>query len=212
MLAFLNTGQICFCLKRIYIHASVYSAFRTAFVKHVNALHTGDGFDPRTFCGPLQNSMQFNRVKSFFSDIDKENWDVAAGGTIDDTSGISKSYFVAPTVIDNPPDGSRIVVEEPFGPIVPILSWETEQEVISRANATRMGLGASVWSADLETANRIAKQLEAGTVWVNNHFDLSPKASFGGLKESGMGVELGLAGLKGFCDSQTLVVNKKGVV
>lgn len=96
-----------------------------------------------------------------------------------------------------------------IGPIVPILSWENEDEVIARANQTRMGLGASVWSSDLERANRIARQLEAGTVWVNNHFDLSPLAPFGGVKESGVGVEWGVNGLKRFCNSQTLMINKE---
>jgi acyl-CoA reductase-like NAD-dependent aldehyde dehydrogenase len=96
-----------------------------------------------------------------------------------------------------------------LGPIVPILAWENEEEVIDRANESRMGLGASVWSSSLERANRIARQLEAGTVWVNNHFDLSPMAPFGGFKESGIGVEWGVGGLKGFCNSQTLMVNKK---
>ena len=89
------------------------------------------------------------------------------------------------------------------------MAWENEEEVIDRANESRMGLGASVWSSSLEKANRIARQLEAGTVWVNNHFDLSPMAPFGGFKESGIGVEWGIGGLKGFCNSQTLMVNKK---
>lgn len=96
------------------------------------------------------------------------------------------------------------------GPIVPTLSWESEDEVIERANATHMGLGASVWSKDVEKADRMARQLEAGTVWVNNHFDLSPMAPFGGFKESGLGVEMGTGGLKAMCNSQTLMINKKG--
>jgi acyl-CoA reductase-like NAD-dependent aldehyde dehydrogenase len=95
-----------------------------------------------------------------------------------------------------------------IGPIVPILSWRTEDEVIARANNTKMGLGASVWSGNIENAERIARKLEAGTVWVNTHFDLSPTQPFGGVKESGMGVEWGLQGMKSYCNSQVLVVHK----
>lgn len=94
------------------------------------------------------------------------------------------------------------------GPIVPILSWKTEEEVIQRANATKWGLGASVWSASLENAERIARKLESGTVWINSHFDVSPTQPFGGVKESGMGVEWGLQGMKSYCNTQVLVVNK----
>lgn len=94
------------------------------------------------------------------------------------------------------------------GPILPLLSWKDEEEVIERANDTRLGLGASVWSADLETAERVAKQLDAGTVWVNTHFDITPMAPFGGHKESGIGAEWGINGLKGMCNVQSLFLSK----
>lgn len=94
------------------------------------------------------------------------------------------------------------------GPIVPILSWKTEDEVVARANNTKMGLGASVWSSNIDEAELIARRLEAGTVWINNHFDLSPTTPFGGVKESGMGVEWGQQGLKSFCNVQAIVVKK----
>lgn len=94
------------------------------------------------------------------------------------------------------------------GPIVPLLSWKDEEDVIYRANDTAMGLGASVWSNDISRATRVAKEIEAGNVWINTHFDLSPIAPFGGHKESGIGSEWGLNGLKAFCNVQTLFVNK----
>jgi len=219
--AFLNSGQICLCIKRIFVHKSIYRPFVDAMARHAKTFQVGDGFAADTFCGPIQNSMQYERVKGFFSEIEKEKWNVACGGQIEKTNG----YFITPTIIDNPPEDARIVTEEPFGefpilkfgteadsgigPIVPTLSWDAEEEVIERANATNMGLGASVWSKDTAKADHIARQLEAGTVWVNNHFDLSPMAPFGGFKESGLGVEMGTCGLKAMCNSQTLMINKK---
>ncbi|KAF5007431.1 hypothetical protein FDECE_6236 [Fusarium decemcellulare] len=205
--AFLNSGQICLNLKRIYVHESIYNEFRDAMVKHVKAYTFGDGSKDGISHGPLQNSMQYNRVKTFFDDIEKQGWKVATGGKFDPEP--KDGYFVTPTIIDNPPEKSRIVVEEPFGPILPIMSWKTEDEVIERANDTLLGLGASVWSNDIKKAERVARQLDAGTVWVNNHFDITPTAPFGGHKESGIGTEWGINGLKGFCNSQTLFLSKK---
>jgi acyl-CoA reductase-like NAD-dependent aldehyde dehydrogenase len=164
----------------------------------------GDGREDGVFLGPVQNSMQYEKVKTFFSDIEKENWNVAVGGKNEGKTG----YFITPTIIDRPADSSRIVTEEPFGPILPLLSWSNEDEVIARANNTTMGLGASVWSDDLEEAGRVARQLEAGTVWVNTHLELDPNAPFGGHKESGIGYEWGIGGLRSFCNVQTLFLRK----
>ncbi|KAK7214807.1 hypothetical protein V2G26_002810 [Clonostachys chloroleuca] len=149
--------------------------------------------------------MQYERVKTFFSDIKKEGWNVAVGGEVQP----SKGYFIPPTLIDRPPEKSRLVVEEPFGPIVPILSWKTEEEVIERANDTNVGLGGSVWSKDVEKAERLGRELQVGTVWVNTHFALAPISPFGGHKESGIGIEWGLSGIKGFTNSQTVWRSKK---
>ncbi|KAH7088009.1 aldehyde dehydrogenase [Paraphoma chrysanthemicola] len=203
-LAFLNSGQICIAIKRIYVHEAIYEKFRDAMAKFTKTLTMSDGREDGVFMGPIQNSMQYERVKTFFSDIEKENWKVAVGGKNEERTG----YFITPTIIDNPADDSRIVTEEPFGPIVPLLSWSDENEVISRANNTAMGLGASVWSNDLEEANRIARQLDAGSVWVNTHLELDPTAPFGGHKESGVGYEWGIGGLKSFCNVQTLFLKK----
>ncbi|KAH6999387.1 aldehyde dehydrogenase domain-containing protein [Ilyonectria destructans] len=203
--AFLNSGQICLNIKRIYVHESIFPQFREALVKQVKSYVVGDGSKEGVSHGPLQNEMQYKRVTSFFEDIKTEGWKVAVGGEIKSSEG----YFISPTIIDQPPDDSRLVVEEPFGPIVPLLSWKTEEEVIARANNTTMGLGASVWSNDITKASRIGKEIEAGNVWINTHFDLSPAAPFGGHKESGIGMEWGLSGLKGFCNTQALYVNKK---
>ncbi|GKT74652.1 aldehyde dehydrogenase [Colletotrichum tofieldiae] len=196
--------KICLNLKRIYVHETIFERFKKSLVKHVKGYNLGDGSQQGVTHGPLQNSMQYERVKTFFSDIKTQGWEVAVGGEINTSQG----YFITPTIIDRPPEKSRIVVEEPFGPIVPLLSWREEDEVIERANDTAMGLGASVWTNDLEKAARVAKQIQAGNVWINTHFDLSPLAPFAGHKESGIGAEWGTNGLKGFCNVQTLFLNK----
>ncbi|KAM0250497.1 hypothetical protein ACHAQJ_008620 [Trichoderma viride] len=202
--SFLNSGQVCLNLKRIYIHESIYEEFRDAMVKHIKAYTLGDGSHAGVSHGPLQNSMQYERVKTFFDDIEKQGWKVAVGGKIEPSNG----YYIAPTVIDRPPEDSRIVVEEPFGPIVPLLSWSSEEDVIARANNSSMGLGASIWSNNIEKAARIGREIEAGTVWINTHFEISPFVPFGGHKESGIGTEWGANGLKGYCNAQSMFVNK----
>jgi acyl-CoA reductase-like NAD-dependent aldehyde dehydrogenase len=190
-------------LKRIFVQDTIVDRFIEAMVKATKDLKVGPG-DQDVYLGPLQNEMQYERVKGFFADIKKENWKVAVGGSNPDGAG----YFITPTVIDRPKKDSRIVTEEPFGPIVPVLSFSTEDEAIRQANDTRMGLGASVWSADVERANRVARRIQAGNVWVNTHFELDPRMPFGGHKESGIGTEWGLSGLKSFCNSQTLYLKK----
>lgn len=150
-------------------------------------LKIGDGNEEGISLGPVQNSMQFEKVKTFFSDIEKEKWNIAVGGVNEEKPG----FFITPTIIDKPAEDSRIVTEEPFGPIVPLLEWNDEADVIARANNTKLGLGASVWSNDMEEAGRIARKLDAGSVWVNTHIELDPHAPFGGHKESGIGYEWG---------------------
>jgi acyl-CoA reductase-like NAD-dependent aldehyde dehydrogenase len=203
-LAFMNSGQICLALKRIYVHEDIYDQFRDAAVQFTKSLKSGEGNEEGVFLGPVQNKMQFEKVKTFFSDIEKEKWNVAVGGKNEDKPG----YFITPTIIDRPAEDSRIVTEEPFGPIVPFLSWKDEEEVIVRANNTKMGLGASVWSTDLDQAARIARQLEAGSVWVNTHLEVSPNAPFGGHKESGVGYEWSKGGMMAFCNVQSLFLKK----
>lgn len=205
MLAVLNSGQICVAVKRLYIHESIYNDFRSALVEFVNSLKVGNGLEEGVVLGPIQNSVQYDRVQGFFDDVEKENMKIAVGGR----AANSKGYFINPTIIDNPKDDSKIVTEEPFGPIFPILSWSDEEEVITRANNSKLGLGASVWSSDLDEASRIAKRLEAGSVWVNAHAAVEPQFAFSGHKESGIGSEWGVVGLKSFCNTQTLYLPKR---
>jgi len=142
-----------------------------------------------------------------YAQIPTQNWKTALAGTI--TSSPQTGYYITPTIIDNPPEDSRIVQEEPFGPIVPLLKWSNEDDVIDRANALRTGLGASVWSKDITRAEAMARRLEAGSVWVNSHFDVDPRVPFGGHKESGVGMEWGMEGLRHYTNSRSLWVWKR---
>ena len=129
----------------------------------------------------------------------------AVGGDIDENAA---GWFVPVSLVDNPPEDSRIVREEPFGPILPLLKWSDEADVIARANDTIYGLGASVWGKDLEAVERIGSQLEAGTVWLNEVHQYSPFQAFGGHKQSGLGCENSLHGLMEYTNWQTITMNK----
>ncbi|OOF94500.1 hypothetical protein ASPCADRAFT_507465 [Aspergillus carbonarius ITEM 5010] len=203
-LSFLVSAQVCMMIKRLYIHESIYDKFLSAFINFTKTLKTGNGTEPDVFFGPVQNEMQYEKVKDLFTSIQTENLKPVLGGTITDSEG----YFVTPTLIDNPPDDSRVVKEEAFGPILPLMKWSDEDEVIARANDSDTGLGASVWSKDVDRAQRMGAQLESGSVWINSHFQVAPNIPFGGVKSSGIGREWGIEGLKSYTQSQMMWVNK----
>ncbi|ETS76478.1 hypothetical protein PFICI_11865 [Pestalotiopsis fici W106-1] len=206
-LSLLHTGQVCFCIKRVYVHEDIYDAFLAAFVDFVKTLKTGGSADAQAALGPVQNSMQHAKLLDLYSDITKQGLKVAYRAELD-SSETKDGLFLPATVIENPPDDSRLVVEEQFGPIVPLLKWSDEEDVVRRANSSLMGLGGSVWSTNLKQAENTARRLEAGTVWVNAHFEVGPQVGFGGHKESGIGVESGLDGIKGWCNAQAIWARK----
>jgi len=151
--------------------------------------------------GPVQNEMQYNIVKEFFEDSYKNGYAFAIGeGTVPD----SDSFVIRPAIIDNPPDKSKVVTEEPFGPIVPLLSWTDEDEVIRRVNDTNTGLAGSVWSTDVDRADRLAQRMDTGTVWINSRPRPNPMGHLAGRKESGLGGEWGTEGLLSYCNTQTV--------
>jgi acyl-CoA reductase-like NAD-dependent aldehyde dehydrogenase len=200
-LAFAHVGQICMDIKRIYVHENIYDKFLAAMVATTKTFKTGDHTDPEAVFGPVQNAMQHEKLHAFYTQIGTQGWKTALGGE-PAPKGDTKGYYIPATIIDNPPEDSAIVTEEPFGPIVPLLKWKDEDDVIRRANASKLGLGASVWSKDVPRAQRMAEQLEAGSIWVNTHFELAPNVPFGGHKESGIGMEWGELGLRGWCNPQ----------
>lgn len=203
--AFGNSGQWCIASKRLYVHASIHADFVKAFVAFAATQKVGDGMDPNTDLGPIQNRMQYGKLVDLFADVKAKGYTVPLGGTIDESLA---GNFVPVTIVDNPPEDSRIVVEEPFGPILPILSFETVDEVVAKANNSPFGLAGSVWGRDRDAAIAVAKRLETGTVWVNEIHIHGVDIPFGGHKQSGMGVENGQEGLAEFTNTKTYMFHK----
>lgn len=203
-MAFQNSGQVCGAIKRLYVHDDVYDAMCNALVARAREKTVGDGLADGTDYGPVQNAAQYDIVCDLAKSAEADGGRFLVGGAA--TEG--KGYFFPLTIVADLTDGHRLVDEEPFGPILPVIRWSDDDDVIRRANDTRFGLGGSVWSADTEKATEMAARLETGSAWVNQHFNLSPFLPFGGVKESGMGVENGPWGLAEFTSTQVLNVRK----
>ena len=203
--AFQNNAQFCNAAKRLYIHADIYEQVRDALVAYARTVKVGNGAEADTDLGPIQNRPQFEKVKEYFADCAEHGYTFALGGEIDETR---PGWFVPVTLVDDPPEESRLVKEEPFGPILPLLRWTDEDDVVARANETEWGLGATVWGKDLEAVERIGRRIDAGTVWLNEVHQYSPAQAFGGHKQSGIGCENSLHGLMEYTNWQTITLNK----
>ncbi len=203
-MAFQNSGQVCGAIKRLYVHEDIYDEMCNALVEKAKTRTVGDGMAAGTDYGPVQNKMQFDRVCELASSAREDGGRFLVGGT----PNTDKGYFFPLTIVADLGDGSRLVDEEPFGPILPVIRFADDEDVLRRANDTSFGLGGSVWSTDVEKATAMASRLETGSAWVNQHFSLSPFLPFGGVKESGMGVENGPWGLAEFTSSQVLNIKK----
>ena len=198
---FYNQGEACAAGSRIYAHRSVYDEVVAGISAAANAIKVGDGFDPSSFIGPLVSKQHHDKVKGYV-DLGHEEGTVAAGGTYAADGG----YFVQPTVFTDVTDQSRVVREEIFGPVVSVLPFDDTDEVIRRANDTRYGLTAGVWTESMSTAHKMADALRAGTVWVNCYGVFDAAMPFGGYKESGWGREMGGIVLDDYTESTTVCI------
>ncbi|KJL40589.1 aldehyde dehydrogenase family protein [Microbacterium trichothecenolyticum] len=190
---FINTGQTCAALKRLYVHDSVYDEVVDTLAGMALTSPMGRGLDEGNVLGPLQNEKQFDIVRGLVDDARERGARVVVGGEAAPELG---PLFYRATVVADIEDGARLVDEEQFGPAIPVIRYSDVDDAIRRANASTQGLGASVWSADVDAAVEVAKRLQAGTVWINQHGALNPMVPFGGTKASGYGQEFGVAGLK----------------
>lgn len=201
--AFNLSGQVCTAVKRVYVPRTKYDAVCDRLAEIATSARIGNGLEEDTKIGPVQNPMQVEKVSRFL-DIAKKDGTIIAGGNVMDAQG----YFIEPTIVRDIDEGSELVREEQFGPVLPVLPYDDLEAVVARVNDSDYGLGSSVWSKDTARATEVALQLEAGSVWVNRHGYISPEAPFAGAKQSGIGIEMGMEGLKEFTQMQLLVVEK----
>jgi len=200
--AFLNCGQVCLAVKRAYVHADIYDAMCAELVRLAQEAVVGDGLEQGATIGPIQNRAQFEKVKGFL-DAARGEGTIVAGGNAMERAG----YFIEPTIVRDVTDGARIVDEEQFGPILPVIRFDDVDDVIARVNASDYGLGGSVWSGDVNRATAIAGRIAAGQVWVNQHIAIGPHIPMAGFKQSGLGAEQSVEGLAEY--TQLQVVNVK---
>jgi acyl-CoA reductase-like NAD-dependent aldehyde dehydrogenase len=201
---FVNSGQVCMAIKRIYAHEKIYDELCAALAEEARKAKVGDGLEPGTELGPLQNKMQYEKVISIIEDTKRIGGKFIAGGEIPNGPG----YFLPPSLVTDVPDDCRLVREEQFGPIVPILKYSDLEDAIRRANDTRYGLSGSVWTSNVERGKEIAARLEVGTAWVNQHRATSAFVPFGGAKESGLGRQYSSLGLKSYMEPEVVSVAK----
>jgi len=202
---FFLSGQGCICLKRLYIHEDIYPALTNALVAVARSAKVGNGLDPDTMLGPVQNRLQYQRLQSAWEEIRKSGATILFRG---DVPTNEKGFFFPVTLLDNPPEDASYVAQEIFGPIRSVLKYKTLDEAIRRANNTSYGLGASVWGKNSGELQRVARQLEAGTVWINQHTVRNPFVPASAYKNSGIGVELGEEGVLEFCHIQVIGTQK----
>jgi acyl-CoA reductase-like NAD-dependent aldehyde dehydrogenase len=199
---FINAGQTCASLKRLYVHEDQYDEVVKKFADYVEKIPVGNGLDPKNLIGPVSNRMQLDKVISYVDDARARGAKIVTGGVRTKSAG----FFYPLTLIADATDEMRVVHEEQFGPVIPIIKYRTVDEAIRRANSLDVGLGGSVWGDDPEEAAKYARQLECGTAWVNQHGALHPLAPFGGVKCSGLGVEFNVDGLKEYTTIQVVNV------
>jgi acyl-CoA reductase-like NAD-dependent aldehyde dehydrogenase len=198
--AMMNAGQVCLAAKRLYVHDSQYDQICDELGRLARDSVVDDGLKQGAQMGPLQNKAQFEKVKGFLEDA-KQNGRIVAGGEVPRRKG----YFIQPTIVRDIPDDARLVREEQFGPIVPVLRYSDINDAIARANDSDYGLGGSVWGKDIDRAFQVAVKINSGIVWINKCPDVSPDTPIGGAKQSGIGAEMGREGLEAY--TQTKIIN-----
>ncbi|GIK25072.1 MAG: aldehyde dehydrogenase [Betaproteobacteria bacterium] len=202
--AFINMGQTCACAKRLYVPENLFEPTVQALKELAEMMPMGDGLKEGMVMGPIQNRMQYDKVVSLVESAKQAGGTIVCGGAPKGGPG----YFYPLTLVTGLKDGDRLVDEEQFGPVLPIIQYRDVEEAIASANRLNVGLGASVWSGDVDKARQVASRIQAGTVWINQHGMIHPMVPFGGVKGSGYGVEFGLDGLKAVTQPQVISIKK----
>ncbi len=200
--AFINNGQTCAALKRLYVHDDIYDDVCGNLVAYSKGIPVGDGLEEKNILGPVQNRTQFAKVARLVDDARANGARVLVGGNPVDPA---RSLFYPLTIVSEAANGMAVVDEEQFGPVLPVIRFKNIEEAIAAANDNPSGLGGSVWSDDTSRAKDIALQLRCGTAWINKHGAIQPNAPFGGVKQSGMGMSFAEEGLNEFTETQVLI-------
>lgn len=195
--AFINNGQTCAALKRLYVHEDVYEPVCQALAAYAAAIPVGNGVEEGSILGPIQNRMQFDKVSALVRDASARGRVVLGGAP-------GEGLFFPPTIIADLDNGDALVDQEQFGPVIPVIRFSSVDEAVAKANASPFGLGGSVWTRDVAAGREVAARLECGSVWINKHGAIQPNAPFGGAKTSGIGVEFGEDGLKEYTRIQVI--------
>lgn len=201
----LNAGQICVATKRAYVHESIYDEFCEEIAKLAQAAVVDDGAKQGTTVGPIQNRMQFDKVKALIEDAAKQGRVLAGGAPLD-----RQGYFIPPTIIADLPEDAALVREEQFGPVLPVIKYSDIDDVIRQANDSEYGLGGTVWTKDTARGVEVARQIDTGTVWVNQFLAIETVLPFRGVRQSGIGAELGEAGFLEY--TQAHIINAVDLV
>ncbi|KAK5723972.1 mitochondrial aldehyde dehydrogenase [Elasticomyces elasticus] len=203
-----NMGQICTATSRILVQESIYDTFVEAFKKQVTSTSkVGDPFSDSTFQGPQVTKAQYEKVLGYIEAGKEDGATLAMGGEAYKNVGDGKGFFVTPTVFTNVKSNMRVFREEVFGPFVVIVSFKDEAEALEKANDTTYGLGSAIFTKDIVRAHKLARKIEAGMVWINSSQDSDFRIPFGGVKQSGIGRELGEAGLDAYTNKKSVHVN-----
>ena len=203
---FYSSGQVCSNATRVFVHTSVKAAFLERLLRRAAAMRIGDPMDPQTQIGPLVSEQHMLKVLNYIDRGRAEGARLLLGGNRVTAGGLDRGYFVAPAIFDDCRDDMTIVREEIFGPVMSVLEFDHEREVIERANATEFGLAAGVFTNDLTRAHRVIAQLQAGTCWIN-HYNVTPiELPFGGVKLSGLGRENGRAAIEHYTQLKSVYV------
>lgn len=208
--SFANQGQICLCGSRIYVEASIAEKFKKDFVAKISALKIGNPFDADTAIGALVSKEHLEKVESYIEIAKNEGGQVLFGGERVTVKGHENGYYLQPTVIEVQDNSCRIQQEEVFGPVVTIMTFETEDEALQLANDVTYGLSATVWTNNLNRTMRLSKKLEAGIVWVNTWLNRDLRTPFGGMKASGVGREGGFEALRFFTEPKNVCITYEG--
>jgi acyl-CoA reductase-like NAD-dependent aldehyde dehydrogenase len=201
--AFLLSGQVCAAIKRLYVHESIYQDMLDALVRRADAAVAAPEAAGGTF-GPVATRPQYERVQMLLADALSHGARVVTGAG----QPTSRGYFIAPTIVTDATASMKVVAQEQFGPLLPVMSFRDVDHAIAAANATEYGLCGSIWTSDIQSGAALAARLECGTAWVNSHAEIAPHVPFGGTKRSGIGRNCGTVGIDAYAELQTRIVYK----